>query len=269
MKSLPILAVLALIALLAVQEARFRHALNALRSQAAANATSSEDSAAAARNSEELRDATRQLNQARADLATAQQRLAAATDQIQQLRPHIAVATRLPRRNPALEPGLPAADPADFNPAIDPVPPRRAWGEEQATGAPDTFQAGDISTAWAPRLQDGGEEWLHLDYSNPVQLAEVRVRETHNPGAISKIAAVLPNGQEIIVWEGVEEAATPPVDRAFPVSGVINASSVRVYLDTRRVSGWNEIDAVELVGRDGSRQWAAHARASSSYADPR
>ena len=42
--------------------------------------------------------------------------------------------------------------------------------------------------------------------------------------------------------------------------------ALRVELDTNRSNGWNEIDAVELVGPDG-RQWAAHARASSSYAD--
>ena len=42
-----------------------------------------------------------------------------------------------------------------------------------------------------------------------------------------------------------------------------------LHLDTTRVSGWNEIDAVELIGRDGSRQWATSAKASSSYAGPR
>ena len=40
---------------------------------------------------------------------------------------------------------------------------------------------------------------------------------------------------------------------------------MKVYLDTKRVAGWNEIDAVELIGRDGSRQWAKGASASSSY----
>ena len=33
-----------------------------------------------------------------------------------------------------------------------------------------------------------------------------------------------------------------------------------------RVPGWNEIDAVEVVG-DGLRQWAATATASSSFSD--
>jgi hypothetical protein len=33
------------------------------------------------------------------------------------------------------------------------------------------------------------------------------------------------------------------------------------------VPGWNEIDAVELIG-DGIRQWAKSAAASSSFSDP-
>jgi hypothetical protein len=40
-----------------------------------------------------------------------------------------------------------------------------------------------------------------------------------------------------------------------------------VEFDTTRVGGWTEIDAVELVGRDGSRQWAKSADASSTFAD--
>jgi hypothetical protein len=93
------------------------------------------------------------------------------------------------------------------------------------------------------------------------------VRETYNPGAISKVTAVLPNGQETILWEGMGEPTQAPVETVFPVKGDIYAQSVKVYLDTKRVPGWNEIDAVELVGRDGSRQWASKASASSSYAD--
>ena len=41
---------------------------------------------------------------------------------------------------------------------------------------------------------------------------------------------------------------------------------MKIYLDTKRVNGWNEIDAVELVGKDGSKQWAVNASASSTYA---
>src|SRR5207245_955698 len=115
---------------------------------------------------------------------------------------------------------------------------------------------------------DGGEEWLKLEYERPVDLVEVRVRESFNAGAIAKVTAFLPNGEEVTLWEGQEPPLQAPVDTSFPVNVAVRASSVKVYLDTRRVPGWNEIDAVELIGRDGSRQWATAATASSTYAQP-
>jgi len=147
---------------------------------------------------------------------------------------------------------------------------QRSWGPEQMVGPPNTQDAGDYATAWAPKASRGaGEEWIHLGYDNTVELAQINVRETYNPGAISKIAAVLPNGQETILWEGVEPASQAPVDMSFSLPAGVHANQVKVYLDRRRVPGWNEIDAVELIGRDGSRQWATSAMASSSYAEPR
>jgi len=56
---------------------------------------------------------------------------------------------------------------------------------------------------------------------------------------------------------------------SFSLPAGVQANQIKVYLDRRRVPGWNEIDAVELIGRDGSRQWATSAMASSSYAEPR
>jgi hypothetical protein len=131
------------------------------------------------------------------------------------------------------------------------------------------MQSGDIFTAWAPREQDAGEEWLQLDYERSVDIAEVRVRETYNPGAISKVTAFLANGSEVTLWEGVEPKATAPVEMSFSIPQNVNAKSVKVYLDTTRVPGWNEIDAVQIIGRDGSQQWAKQATASSTYAEPR
>lgn len=147
---------------------------------------------------------------------------------------------------------------------------QRSWGPEQVLGPPNTQAAGDIPTAWAPLSNLGqGEEWLHVGYDRPVEISEINVRETHNPGAISKITAMMPDGREVLVWEGTEPKSEPPVNMSFTVPQGVNANSVKVYLDRARVPGWNEIDAVELVGRDGSRQWATSAKASSSYAGPR
>jgi hypothetical protein len=147
---------------------------------------------------------------------------------------------------------------------------QRNWGPEQVLGPPNTHAAGDLPTAWAQLSSGGqGEEWLHVSYDRAVEISEINVRETYNPGAISKITAMMPDGSEVLVWEGTEPKVQAPVDMSFSVPAGVNANSVKVYLDRSRVPGWNEIDAVELIGRDGSRQWATSAKASSSYAGPR
>jgi hypothetical protein len=143
---------------------------------------------------------------------------------------------------------------------------KRSWGEEQVVGAPDTATASDAPSAWASRDQDAGPEWLQLDFENAVDVAEVRIRESYNPGAISKVTGIV-NGQEVTLWEGTAQGGAAPRDFVVPVDGNLQANSVVVHLDTARVPGCNEIDAVELVGKDGSRQWATSSSASSTYAE--
>ena len=140
-----------------------------------------------------------------------------------------------------------------------------AWGTGQAVGEPDTMSAGDQRTAWAPATADGGTEWLQVGYEKAVEIAQVRVRETCGAGCIAKVAAVLESGAEVVIWQGRQSAGEGIVDAPFSAPAGVTARGVKVYLDTARVPGWNEIDAVELIGRDGSRQWAKSAAASSSY----
>jgi len=148
-----------------------------------------------------------------------------------------------------------------------PTQPKRSWGPEQAAGAPDTHTAGDVSTAWASREPNAGLEWLKLDYERLVEIAQIRVRETYNPGAIAKVVAILESGVEMVLWEGVEPVVEAPIEMEFNTAGGVYARFIKLYLDTGRVAGWNEIDAVELIGRDGTRQWAKNASASSTYAE--
>jgi hypothetical protein len=144
---------------------------------------------------------------------------------------------------------------------------RRAWSPEQATGPRDTFQGGDMQTAWASRTPDGQAEWLLLGYDKPVDIAEVHIWETYNPGAVTKVTAMLDDGTEVPLWEGEDPTTVTPGDFAVKVEGNVQAKRVKVYIDSQTHPGWNEIDAVELVGKDGTRQWASSAGASTSYAD--
>jgi peroxiredoxin len=147
-------------------------------------------------------------------------------------------------------------------------PGTRPWGPEQATGAPDTQGYGDLPTAWATQNPDGGPEWLELSYEQAKPIQKIRVHCTFNPGALVKITTFQPDGQEVTFWEGEQN----PKDETdlFEVSAKgepVTSQRIKLYLNTQRKSGWNEVDAVELVSGDGASQWAKEAKASSFYGE--
>ncbi len=125
------------------------------------------------------------------------------------------------------------------------------WSAAQATGKPDTNAAGDCSTAWASKSQDEDTEWLALTFAEPVEPVSIRVHETYNAGSIMKVEARDASGAWRTVWEGAAMACDTP--RWFEVqvtSDGWTTQEVRITLDSDAVPGWNEIDAVELVGRE-------------------
>lgn len=143
----------------------------------------------------------------------------------------------------------------------------RPWSALQATGAPDTPIGGDLGTAWASAQGDMGEVTLDLTYEKAVRVDRVRVHETHAPGAIAKILAKAADGSWDVLWEGRTPAIESPTWFAPTLQTTrYTTGTIRLVVDTDRVTDWNEIDAVELEG-DGIRQWAVGATASSSYAD--
>ena len=85
--------------------------------------------------------------------------------------------------------------------------PKRGWGPEQATGPPDTPAAGDFTSAWASLTPDGQDEWLLLEYAEPILPAAVLVHETYNPGALMRVTAFKLDGEEVEVWKGKDPTA--------------------------------------------------------------
>jgi hypothetical protein len=145
------------------------------------------------------------------------------------------------------------------------------WSPHRATGPPDTPSMGDITTAWASLTPDAQLEWLELSYEQPCNNATaLRVYETYCPGALTRVTTYDSSGQEIELWQGVDPAAAnaqgiwvatiPVAPVSFPIQ------RVRLYIDSPRVPGWNEIDAVGLVDASGSVTWASGATASTTYA---
>ena len=141
------------------------------------------------------------------------------------------------------------------------------WDTDEVTGPPNTFEAGDIRTAWASKSPDDQQEWLILEYNQAVLPTAVVVHETFNPGAVVKLTRFERFSAEEMLWEGVDPTpinAGMGVSR-LPVSTNKATSRIKLYIDSPAVSGWNEIDAVGLVYGDGKIIWAERAYASSSF----
>jgi hypothetical protein len=124
-----------------------------------------------------------------------------------------------------------------------------AHSAKQATGKPDTHVAGDQRTAWAQSEADAGEEWLELTYEVAVRPLRVRIHEACVPGAVVRVEACDAAGKWHDVWKGADPTKDAPgwFELDVDVPGLV-VKTVRVTLNTAAVAGWNEIDAVELIG---------------------
>jgi hypothetical protein len=122
------------------------------------------------------------------------------------------------------------------------------WSANQATGAPNVEKYGDDGRAWTSKTPDSGIEWLDLKYPKPVHATEVRVRESCGSGAVIKIEVYDEQGAAHAVWQGND----PTTELNFLMvkfpKTTFKTDRVKVTLATNVVTGWNEIDAVQLVG---------------------
>lgn len=128
-----------------------------------------------------------------------------------------------------------------------------SWSADQMVGEPDVDKYGDNGNAWASMEQDKGEEWVKLSFKKPVFATEVRVRMTYNPGAVTKIEVLNPQGKADVVWQGTDkknynEKMDYFIAQFEKTKYPINI--IKITLNSPAVAGWNEIDAVQLVGTE-------------------
>ena len=124
------------------------------------------------------------------------------------------------------------------------------WSANQATGAPNVEKYGDNGAAWTSKTPDSGIEWLDLKYPKPVHATEVRVRESCGSGAVIKIEVYDEQGGAHVVWQGNDPTTELNYLMVKFPKTTFKTDRVKVTLATNVVPGWNEIDAVQLVGND-------------------
>jgi hypothetical protein len=124
-----------------------------------------------------------------------------------------------------------------------------AWSANQILGAPDVYPAyGDHNKAWASQGADDRAEYVEVGFDRPERVSGVEIYETFNPGAIDKIELITAKGRRIEVPIGAAPSPNVSSHSVFDVRCTQDPIvSVRVSLDSQRVSGWNELDAIGVV----------------------
>ncbi len=127
-----------------------------------------------------------------------------------------------------------------------------------AIGEPDVEECGESLSAWVIGQEDDGLHWLELEFYDEVFVSNVKIKESWNPGSVSKVE--LKNKDEYVtIWEGVDTRRHPPCPGFFEVDyegqegnistkmSLFKAHTIKITFNTD-VEGWNEIDAVQLIG---------------------
>lgn len=129
---------------------------------------------------------------------------------------------------------------------------RPTYGPQKAVGPPDVTAPGDSHSAWCHAGAATISEWIELSFSTPVQATELRVRQNNASGAIVKVEAVASDGASHVLWEG-EDPTTHPQEACIQwfvlrlLRTKFLVARIKLTLDLTR-PGWEEIDAVQLVG---------------------
>jgi len=127
-----------------------------------------------------------------------------------------------------------------------------SWAATQVLGPPNVFpRYGDLAQAWASRAPDDPTEWISVGFGRASSIAAVVVYETYNPGAIARVALTAEDGASFEVpVEGAAAETSPEgsVRRRFELACTpYRVRTVRLELDSVRVAGWNELDAIGIV----------------------
>ena len=125
------------------------------------------------------------------------------------------------------------------------------WSADEATGAPDTRRCGDYQTAWSSAGSDA-EVWLEVKFSLPVYVTAVNIIQSFNPDQVVKVELVGPFDSALEVFSQEPQQ----IDQACPYTLPVMVEKTEARYDRVRITldqsilglGWNQIDAVELVG---------------------
>ena len=125
------------------------------------------------------------------------------------------------------------------------------WAAIQATDAPDTARCGDYQTAWASAGSDTVDT-LVLTYTLSVHVTGINIVQSFNPNQVSKVELLGVFDRPTSVYDGQPAQVDQPCPYtlSIPIEKTdTQFNKIRITVDQSILGlGWNQIDAVELVG---------------------
>lgn len=124
------------------------------------------------------------------------------------------------------------------------------WAAKQLIGPPDVYPAfGDIPQAWASQGSDDSLEWAIVRFAKPTPMQAALIFETLNTGAIVRIDDMTNPKKPVALWSGTTRRGGMKSRVMFlALAAPRSVTALRLVVDSPAVPGWNEIDAVGLVG---------------------
>jgi hypothetical protein len=142
-----------------------------------------------------------------------------------------------------------------------------SWCPSSRLGDSGFAAGGDsyIRFAWDPSLsfqKDGFTEFIEVGFSSAVYVHSIEIGEPRGMGSVVRIRALDPSGGDYYtLWESPDGEGDPTVQyrynlrteyrvfRPFPIcQTTFKTDTIRIEMDTRTVTDWNELDYVQLTG---------------------
>lgn len=126
---------------------------------------------------------------------------------------------------------------------------------QQVLGKPSKLpQYGLSPCAWQPSVPDNlGEEWIKVSFDTLMPIRQVVIAENYGQGSITKIFAYDAKGNEVKIFE-TDAPATSSSGKLLTVilekPTEFAVSALKLQLNTAKVKGWNQIDAIGISQSD-------------------
>jgi len=131
-------------------------------------------------------------------------------------------------------------------------PKSKQFKASQVLGKPNKLPAGGLSPcAWSPASENSPSgEWIKVAFDKPMPIRQVAIAENFNPGAVSQVFLYDENDTEYpAIYQNMNVENLSSGARMFSVYVPLtsyNVKGVKVVLNTQKVAGLNQIDAIAI-----------------------